>query len=632
VGTSTAVARWWLAGVLGFLAVAGSWAQDLPRVLVVPMVNATGQPQNETVAQTTTDTIELAIRLLQRYELIPWDDSANPGDPPASSAEAAQLAAFLAEKLAAESVLFGRVSRDAAGTFLFSLSVYDRQSQSVTATNEAISTSLFGVFDAADRLVAEAVSAFSGVRVGFGSIRLSPESPLTYDVYLDGERMGRGVSLLERVLIGSREVRIEQLLGDLRRTVYDATVDLDEGQTVTITLDVPTVIGEERARATALVGEISTALDLGSNLEGVADSIGELSALLTAVPDAAEDGPAVLDFLSRRYELAVRIAEITEADYGAAATLTLGEAQAVVSDLGEPLIEASDVSAADVAGREDWVRTLHADSRRGALILSHLLVLEREGLSRDEVPLAGTLDAMLAGHHNRMVEAGILGRPAPYAETTDGFREFYGDYTRAFERRRPFWHWIAGTLGVVGLAGGAYFQFVEIPAVRESLDAEYERYLLATTVEEAVDALDRVESENGYLGTARIIRSAAAGAGILLPTAIIARIRSSRRPVRIWDAYEDSPAVLAQRAAALDYRERRWEAGETALLILGQNETVSGPELGGALATPVYRVVSPGEVITVRHDSAGSEGAREYRVPVGQGLTVLHLEATGGTR
>jgi hypothetical protein len=151
-------------------------------------------------------------------------------------------------------------------------------------------------------------------------------------------------------------------------------------------------------------------------------------------------------------------------------------------------------------------------------------------------------------------------------------------------------------------------------------------------VEEAVDALDRVESENGYLGTARIIRSAAAGAGILLPTAIIARIRSSRRPVRIWDAYEDSPAVLAQRAAALDYRERRWEAGETALLILGQNETVSGPELGGALATPVYRVVSPGEVITVRHDSAGSEGAREYRVPVGQGLTVLHLEATGGTR
>jgi hypothetical protein len=40
-----------------------------------------GAAQNETVAQTTTDTIELAIRLLQRYELIPWDDSANPGDP-----------------------------------------------------------------------------------------------------------------------------------------------------------------------------------------------------------------------------------------------------------------------------------------------------------------------------------------------------------------------------------------------------------------------------------------------------------------------------------------------------------------------------------------------------------------------
>jgi hypothetical protein len=632
VSTPMAVARWWMAGVLGFLAVTGLWAQELPRVLVVPMVNATGQAQNDTVAQTTTDTIALTIRLLQRYELISWDESSVTADLAASPAEAADLAARLAEEFAAESVLFGRVSRDAAGTFLFSLSVYDRQSQSVTATNETISTSLFGVFDAADRLVAEAVSAFSGVRVGFGSIRLSPQSSLTYEVFLDGERVGQGVALLERVLIGPREVRIEQLLGDLRRTVYNETVELDEGQTVTITFDVPTVTGEERARATTLVREISAALDLGASLAGVPESIDELSALLAVVPDAAAEGPGVLDYLSRRYGLAQHIARITAGDYGAVAALPLAEAQAVVSELGSPLIEASGASAAELSGLEEWVRTLREDARRGTLILSHLLVLEREGLSREEVPLAGTLDAMLAGHHNRMVDAGVLTRPAPFAETTDGFREFYGDYTRAFERRRPFWHWIAGTLGAVGLAGGVYYQFVEIPAVRESLDAEYERYVSAFSVEEALDARDRVESENAYLGTARIIRSAAAGAGILLPTAIIARIRSSRRPVRIWNEYEDFPGAVAQRAAALDYRERRWEAGEAALLILGEEETVSGPEIGAALTTPVYRTVSPGEVVTIRHESAGSGGATEYRVPVGQGLTVLHLDATGGTR
>jgi len=632
VGARSVVARWGMVAVLGLGAVLGSWAQELPRVLVVPMVNATGQAQNDTVAATTTDTIALTIRLLQRYELISWDESSVTADLAASPAEAADLAARLAEEYAAESVLFGRVSRDAAGTFLFSLSVYDRQSQSVTATNETISTSLFGVFDAADRLVAEAVSAFSGVRVGFGSIRLSPQSSLTYEVYLDGDRAGEGTTLLERVLIGPRRVRIEQILGDLRRTVYDETVDLDEGQTVTITFDVPTVTGEERARATTLVREISAALDLGASLAGVPESLDELSALLTAVPEAAAEGPGVLDFLTRRYELALWIATIIEEDYGAAATLPLTEAQAVVTELGDPLVAAYALPVAELGGRDEWARTLREDARRGTLILSHLLVLEREGLSRGEAPLGGTLDAMLARHHNRMVDAGVLTRPAPFAETTDGFREFYGDYTRAFERRRPFWHWIAGTLGAVGLAGGAYYQFVEIPAVRESLDAEYERYLLAMSVEEAIDARDRVDSENEYLGTARIIRSAAAGAGILLPTAIIARIRSSRRPVRIWNAYEDSPGAVAQRAAALDYRERRWEAGEAALLILGEAETVSSPEIGAALTTPVYRTVSPGEVVTVRHESVGSDGTTEYRVPVGQGLTVLHLDATGGTR
>ncbi|MFW5643046.1 MAG: hypothetical protein ACOCYQ_03380 [Alkalispirochaeta sp.] len=93
----------------------------------------------------------------------------------------------------------------------------------------------------------------------------------------------------------------------------------------------------------------------------------------------------------------------------------------------------------------------------------------------------------------------------------------------------------------MGLVGGAYYQFVEIPAVQESLDAEYERYVSAFSVE---------------------------------------------------------------------------EAGEAALLILGEDETVSGREIGAALATPVYGTVPGDAVVTVHHESAGPGGPTEYRVPV----------------
>jgi hypothetical protein len=33
--TRTITARWWMAGVLGFLGVTGLWAQELPRVLTL---------------------------------------------------------------------------------------------------------------------------------------------------------------------------------------------------------------------------------------------------------------------------------------------------------------------------------------------------------------------------------------------------------------------------------------------------------------------------------------------------------------------------------------------------------------------------------------------------------------------
>ncbi|MFW5828309.1 MAG: hypothetical protein ACOCU4_09455, partial [Alkalispirochaeta sp.] len=450
--------------------------EGLPRVLVIPFANATGQAQNDAVATTTSDTIGLTVDLLGQYEPVEMPELS----PEQRELPLEELAATLAEELAVESVLFGRVTRDDDGVFDFSLSVYDRQEQAVTTTTETESTSLFGVFDAADELVAEAVSAFSGVRVGFGSIRFVPDGAFTYRVYLDGSLAGEDVRAIDRVLIGTRTIRITQLVSGIEREIFREQFTLDEGDTISVAIEVPAATEAERARAAELADRIRERLDDATGLETVPGDLGELDQILSVAPSALSGGEGTLAHLQERYELVGMIPEMVATDFAIPASQSNEASRNAVREFVDPLSEKI-YELLDSERTDPEAEQLLFDARRSGAVLYNLLVLRRAAFDRDEFEQIRRINVMLSLTNARLVRRGRI--EAPYNEVTNDTRQFTRRYDRAVRRRRPFWHWVAGTIGTAGFLGGSYLQLVAMPQQRDTIDEELERYNAATTVE-----------------------------------------------------------------------------------------------------------------------------------------------------
>ena len=588
----------------------------LPRVLVIPFANATGQPQNDAVATATTDTIRLTVNLLGSYELVEMPDLS----PEQAELPQTELAAQLAEDLATESVLFGRVTRDEGGTFRFALSVYDRQDQSVTATTETSSDSLFGVFDAADELVADAVSAFAGVRVGFGAIRFVPDGTFEYRVYLDGARVGDDVRTVDRVLIGERTVRVMQLVAGRERQIHRESFSIEEGQTRTVNISVPAATTAEVERAGALVERIRDHLDSGVGLGGIPGDLEELAALTTIAPGALFNADEVIAHLRRRFEIVGLIPQMTATDFAVPALESDTAARDAVLRFSAPIAdvvqEVNGMQNPDADARE-----LRADAYRSGVALYNLLVLHRAAAERDEADMIRRLNIMLSMNHNRLITRG--GMVAPYEQETIDSRRFYRRYDRAVRRRRPFWHWVAGTIGAAGFAGGAYLQLIGIPDQQDTVATELDRYNAATTVADAQDARSATEAANTQLIVYETARSVGLASGILVPIALYSRVRSLTRPGRIWRDYEDSPFRVSVQAAALDVRERAWEQGEPALLVVGEGQRVTIGDDSESLETPVYVPFDARTRIRVVHDTGMLGERTAYEVPREDGLSVV---------
>lgn len=596
----------------------------LPRVVVLPVVNNTGESRNDALAQTTTDTVALTIRLLEGYELVPFDGF----EGEELSAPPVERAALVAERVSVESVLFGDVSRGEEGEFVFELDVYDRRTREVTGRTESVAESLFDVFDAADRLVAEAVGAFSGVRIGFGSLRFVPEGEFDYRVYLDGNVVGDNVATIERILIGERALRVTQLIQGVERRIYQEEFTVEEGESRVVSLVVPEATPEEEARAAELIARIRGILDRGVNLAPADPLLGELEELLTLVPAAVAEPEATLTHLRRRRELLSPIERLPGVNFGAAAAESTEAGIELVERVTEPVAAAFE-SAVEAGVSEERLEELRWDAARSGRAVSGLIVLARAGTPQEEAELVTRYNEMLEANHRLLRLSEITTVPDPYNRITQRAGAYIDQYDRAVERRRPWWHWAAGVVGAAGAGAAAYMQFVEIPGSESNRDSAFEEYEAARSVEAASAARDEVESEQQSLDFAYLTRNVGLGVSALLPVAVLARTVSSGRPRRAWREYEESGFRSSLRAAALDYRERRWEEGESALLILGDGEAVSGTGLQGTETTPVYLPVEPGQELSFTRETSGLDEAEVYRFAATPGLTILQL---GGER
>jgi len=201
-----------------------------PRVGVLPIQNLSGTEQHDTIAAAIYETTLLTLRIIGEYELVELENiySGEEETEEAAIGEERLLDLGVEENLA--NIVFGVIAQE-DGRLILRMSVFDTLAEEVVLTRSEESPSLLDVFDATDALVADVVGEFSGVPVGFGELLLENRGePGDYSLYIDGTKIGENVEAVERVLIGRREVEInqERMLGEV--SVFEKEVEISAGE------------------------------------------------------------------------------------------------------------------------------------------------------------------------------------------------------------------------------------------------------------------------------------------------------------------------------------------------------------------------------------------------------------------
>jgi hypothetical protein len=214
-----------------FVLVIGAASAQEPWVLVIPSENQTGNAALDPIGATVADTISLTLRLLGDFDVRELPAESIP--PAVVSGDVAALRTFAAEQTL-DYIVFSAV-RSTADGFGIDAAVWDRGADAVSVRESGTATSLFSTFDVADDLAVQFLSAFSGQRIAFGQIQLTPdaEGENEYRVLVDGTEVARNAAVVSNVLVGPRSVRVEALDGAAAGGVLlDTVVRITEGQTV----------------------------------------------------------------------------------------------------------------------------------------------------------------------------------------------------------------------------------------------------------------------------------------------------------------------------------------------------------------------------------------------------------------
>lgn len=193
------------------------------RVAIIPMENMVKDEQYSVICGTVTDTVELTLKLIGEYN-VTRVDGVKPYEDPGSVKR-------YAERNKIDSIIFGKAYLDRNGNMIFQMSVYDRNWDVITITEERKAESIFEIFDAAEELVVSVVENFSGIHVGFGTIRLFNLSEKgDFEVFIDGEFVGKNLPEVKRVLNGVRRVEVKQKRLLEEHVVLDTEIEVYEDE------------------------------------------------------------------------------------------------------------------------------------------------------------------------------------------------------------------------------------------------------------------------------------------------------------------------------------------------------------------------------------------------------------------
>lgn len=210
-----------------------------PRVSVIVPANESGQARYDTLALTMANTMSFTLRLLGDYSIEPVPRGTDERVRIGNDEEIARFA----EERDLDYMVLGELSETDSGGIAFEVVVWDREAQGVTIREDAVAESLFDTFDVADDLTLEVLSAMSGRRIAFGSLRVElPGYTGAFIALVDGEFVGFNSRSIESLPAGEREVEVLPLTTDGssgRRVATRVLVEPEQTATVSFELDSP---------------------------------------------------------------------------------------------------------------------------------------------------------------------------------------------------------------------------------------------------------------------------------------------------------------------------------------------------------------------------------------------------------
>ncbi len=190
------------------------------RIGIVLIENPDDDAGIESLCETATDTIELTLRLVNKYTVERLDFLL-----PETNISRAKLY-FKSNGI--DNAVFGEIVRSKEGEYTFIVKGWERASDSIVVQAEERSTSVFDMFDIVDNITIEFIEDLSGEHIGFGKINfINKGVDSDYKIYVDGNYIGKNLGESD-ILYGERVFKITTP-GQLGDTVVETvTVNVEE--------------------------------------------------------------------------------------------------------------------------------------------------------------------------------------------------------------------------------------------------------------------------------------------------------------------------------------------------------------------------------------------------------------------
>lgn len=201
------------------------------RIGVVLIENPESDAGLDSLCETATDTIELTLRLVNKYNVERLDFLA-----PETYPERARLY-FQGNNI--DNAVYGQINRNDDGEYTFLIKGWEEVSNSIVIQTEKKADSVFDMFDIVDELTIEFIEELSGEEIGFGTVVfVNNGAEADYNIYVDGVYLGRNTEESE-ILFGKRTFKITSpgRFGDTLIETIDMDVNIDEEYNVVFSMD-----------------------------------------------------------------------------------------------------------------------------------------------------------------------------------------------------------------------------------------------------------------------------------------------------------------------------------------------------------------------------------------------------------